>query len=192
MINKIALLVSSLFEIFLVLFLTWLFVVLSLPASFLTKGYWLGMVIILSGVPPFLVLVYEKQTGKISDWLVTKREQRRDFQIAWVLGALALLFFLWVQEVPQILLTVALNLFLVSLLVTVINFSWKISVHMIGTAVFVVTCILVFGVNWWWLVLLLPIVAWSRLHLRHHTLNQVLAGTLLGIVVTYFSFWLIR
>ncbi|MDX8052087.1 phosphatase PAP2 family protein [Lentzea sp. BCCO 10_0798] len=55
----------------------------------------------------------------------------------------------------------------------------------------VVTLAIVYGP--WWLLLALPaaFVAWSRVELGDHTTAQVLAGSVMGVVVGGGSFWLL-
>lgn len=73
---------------------------------------------------------------------------------------------------------------LVGACVALITKYWKISLHMVGVGAFVTAILLVAGLEYWFLVLLVPIVAWSRLHLGRHTIWQLLGGLLLGFSVT--------
>ena len=66
---------------------------------------------------------------------------------------------------------------------------WKISLHVAGNAGAVTVLVVLFG----WLALLLgPLVAlvgWARWRVRAHTLAQVVAATLISVVVTLAIFW---
>lgn len=59
---------------------------------------------------------------------------------------------------------------------------------MVATTLFVMVLLLAYSANFSWFLLLLPIVAWARLKLGHHTLTQVTLATLVTISVTYFVF----
>lgn len=75
-----------------------------------------------------------------------------------------------------------------------INIWWKISVHSAGAGGIIgalVAYSFLFNFNpIWWLslcILIAGLVGSSRMLLRQHTLWQVLAGTLLGIILAYFG-----
>ncbi|MGJ5847196.1 MULTISPECIES: hypothetical protein [Streptomyces] len=86
---------------------------------------------------------------------------------------------------------------IVSMLVTlailaVITFVWKISVHQAVSAGACAMLVQTYGA---WMTLgflLVVIVGWSRVELRDHTRNQVIAGTILGTVVAAAVFQLAR
>lgn len=65
-----------------------------------------------------------------------------------------------------------------------INFKWKISAHAAGAAGPTTGFALIFG--WWTLIITGPCVIaiiWSRFYLKKHTMDQLLAGTALAILV---------
>lgn len=86
---------------------------------------------------------------------------------------------------------------IVSMLVTlailaVITFVWKISVHQAVSAGACAMLVQTYGA---WMALgffLVVIVGWSRVELRDHTRNQVIAGTILGTIVAAAVFQLAR
>ncbi|CAL9586033.1 hypothetical protein SUDANB106_05143 [Streptomyces sp. enrichment culture] len=86
---------------------------------------------------------------------------------------------------------------IVSMLVTLailtgITVAWKISVHQAVSAGACAMLIQTYGV--WMAVgfLLVVVVGWSRVELRDHTRNQVIAGTILGTIVAATVFHLAR
>ena len=70
--------------------------------------------------------------------------------------------------------------FVQTLLLFAITLVWQISIHTATTAGLVTFAILALGGGASILTLLVPIVAWARLHLRRHTLAQTVAGGVLG------------
>ncbi|MFW5786019.1 MAG: phosphatidic acid phosphatase [bacterium] len=71
-----------------------------------------------------------------------------------------------------------------TLVVAVITLWWKISIHAVGTAGPLVAVAAAFGP---WVLpafLLLPIISAARVSLQRHTVGQVVAGSLLGVVLT--------
>lgn len=71
-----------------------------------------------------------------------------------------------------------------SLIVYFINKHWKISVHSMGVAGPTTALIFAFGPAGSILGLILPLVMWSRVYLKRHTITQVIAGAVLGFLLT--------
>jgi membrane-associated phospholipid phosphatase len=96
-------------------------------------------------------------------------------------GAAAGWLYFLIVAAPQLLLLVASANLLISLIVAIVTLEWKISVHSatnaaVATLVLAVTGSPVFFLS-------IPLIIWSRVRLRRHTLRQTIAGTLLGSMV---------
>ena len=89
---------------------------------------------------------------------------------------------------PQPLHAVFVVILVIGLVVAGISSYWKISLHMLGTSVFVTTILLYNTRHWWPVILLVPLIAWARLRLHRHTPLQLLAGFILGASVTWLVF----
>lgn len=186
--KKLAQVISIIFEPFTVSLIVLVLVTLQLPLPLEAKLKWFVVAVALGGLSPTLVYLYERKTGKIKDWFITNRVERRDVQLAWFVGSglffLIALFF----DAPRLLLALSLTLVWLSLLITIISIYWKVSVHMVGVTLFVMVMLLAYSANALWLLVLLPLVAWARVRLGHHTLSQVTVATIMTIIVTYFVF----
>lgn len=71
-----------------------------------------------------------------------------------------------------------------TLIVYFINKYWKISIHSMGVAGPTTALIFAFRPVGFILGLILPLVMWSRVYLKKHTMNQVIAGAILGFLST--------
>jgi membrane-associated phospholipid phosphatase len=71
-----------------------------------------------------------------------------------------------------------------------ITLRWKISLHSAAASNLAVIGWLTVGLNGLALALIIPVVAWARVHLRRHTLAQTVGGALLGVVVVMTAIWL--
>ena len=188
--NYFAKYISYIFEPFSISFLTLLLVVNSSDLGITGKILWLASGIVIMGLPPTLVYLYEKKIGKIKDWFMTNRAERRDVQIAWFFGAAIFSFLTWYLDASRLLLALGLTFLALSLLITLINFYWKISVHMVGVSLFAMVAILVYSSAFVWLLSLILLVGWARIKLQAHTFLQVSIGCILTISVVYFVFGL--
>lgn len=74
--------------------------------------------------------------------------------------------------------------FSITIVVLLISLHWKISLHSMGIAGPSVFLIYVFGILGLIFSLTIPLVMWSRVYLRKHTVPQVIMGALLGILLT--------
>lgn len=176
--------VSLIFEPFLVGFLAIVAVIFTSGESFSSSIFWLVLSVVVAGLPPLLVLIYEKRKGMISDWFIVKREERRDVQLAWSGGSLLLTAGVYLLAGPRVLLAVSLDLFILALLFTLINLRLKISIHA-SVVTLLVLCLLLFGsLEFYPAILLIPLVAYSRWYLHKHTLTQLTTAVLLTLVVT--------
>lgn len=100
--------------------------------------------------------------------------------ISYLLGVITL----FTINAPSIITVLMFCYFTNTLLVLIISSFWKISIHTVGVAGPAVFLIYVFGYPGLIFLPLIPIVMWSRLFLKRHTFNQVIAGAILGFVST--------
>jgi membrane-associated phospholipid phosphatase len=89
---------------------------------------------------------------------------------------------LLLTRAPPLIAAVMFGYGAVTLVISLINLRWKISIHTMSVTV--PTTVLVFVFGPWGLLcgLLLPPVIWSRVYLKKHTIAQAIAGALVGFV----------
>ncbi|MFC1711544.1 hypothetical protein ACFLZ1_03060 [Patescibacteria group bacterium] len=124
------------------------------------------------------------KSGKISDWDITKRQERYlfySFSFLSMLLFIVLIFFFQGKELGLFYLKILLPLFIYYLF----TFIYKVSGHMFINS-FLLVVLLMFFQNILFLVFgafILILVGWSRIVLKKHTIFQVIIGTLLPFVV---------
>ncbi len=123
----------------------------------------------------------------ISNWDITKREQRPAFFL-FLLSVVSLVLILarllGFRQVINIMLYPAITF----TFATVITFSWKISQHTLFATTAVLIALYLFPTFWLLPILLLPIaVAWSRIKLGRHTTSQAIGGIVLA--ASMFILW---
>lgn len=133
---------------------------------------------------PFLHLIRQVRRGAITDHHVQRREQRpRILLLALGSTVIGLLLLGTLGAPPELiaLLTAGATALGVALLITL---RWKVSVHVGVIAGLVVVYALLFGPRALVLAPLVPLVAWARVELGAHTPAQVIAGGLIGALVS--------
>jgi membrane-associated phospholipid phosphatase len=143
---------------------------------------WTGGYILLTVLFPLFYLIWLKRRGLITDLDVQVREQRvRPMIFTLACGGIAWLALL-LGKAPAPMAFLAGLLWLQMFIIYIVTLYWKISVHC-ATAAGVATILwMLQGVS---LPLLLgvPLIAWSRVRLRRHTLAQTIAGSVLGVTL---------
>ncbi|GAA0463445.1 hypothetical protein [Streptomyces olivaceiscleroticus] len=145
---------------------------------------WGAVVGVFCGGVPHAVLHFGVHRKWWSDRHVRAREQRPIPLLVTTASVTAgALTACLVPEVPHELTAATAVMLCGAICVLAISTVWKISIHTSVTACAMALTVPAFGPQWLWTSLVVPLVAWSRVRLRDHTLSQVLGGTLLGLAV---------
>jgi ABC-type multidrug transport system fused ATPase/permease subunit len=148
------------------------------------------MLLIVTGIPLAYLLIGRKR-GWVSDMELSHREERPRFILVSLSSDVLALAALWLGNGPQLLRLIVLTYFCLAIVMFSISSFWKISMHMAGVGGFSTALVFVFGTPALWAFLSLLLVAWARLHRRKHTIPQLIAGALAGVLVTALVFgWL--
>ena len=142
-------------------------------------GFWVSLA-------PILVVVYMLKTGRISDLHMSSTRERHIPYLASVAGAAIALALIVGFSGPELLRCLALFSFIVLAALAIITRFWLISIHATSIVSAALISGMVFGL--WAAILLIPliiIVCYVRIYLRRHTLLQVAAGALLGIITVW-------
>jgi hypothetical protein len=121
-------------------------------------------------VLPFVLFVIAVKSKYVSNWDISIREERP--KILWPLVIIELtgvLIFQLFSFLPIVAILVGF---------VVITHFWKISGHAMCAALASGILVKIFGVSWWPVLLIVPLVCWARVYRRDHTLWQVIAGSL--------------
>jgi len=140
---------------------------------------YLGVTILL----PCLYIIWLVQRGVVSDFHLPRREER----LRPLLFSLGMAVVVWgvfhgVATPVGLKMLASVNM-LQALLFLLITLRWKISLHCAAAAILAELLLVYFGAAAAPFALSVPLIAWSRLYLRRHTLAQTVAGAGLGIVI---------
>ena len=135
-------------------------------------------------VGPLLYIIIGVRLGKLSDIDVSHRTQRAGPFIFGIVSVMIGWLVLTLTNGPRNLQTVMIITVCSGIIMMVITFWWKISMHAssLGGAATMLTVL--YGAVMLPLFILLVLVSWSRVALRRHTVTQVIAGSLAGIVLS--------
>ena len=136
---------------------------------------------------PLGFILWLLQRGQVSDYNLTRREER--FLPMLVSIATALFGWLYLNQVhaPALLLALAVTNLAQSVVYFFITLRWKVSIHSAVAAGLAVLGCAIAGETVWLLVLSVPLIAWSRVLLRRHTLAQTVVGAAIGSLFLAFA-----
>ena len=141
-----------------------------------------------AGILPVLLvfkwLKGKKNHGQRIDIDIPERKDRNYPLIMVIISYLIGVIVLYVMNAPLITIILMFCYFSNTLIVFFINLYWKISIHAMGVAGPTTVLIYVFGPVGAIFALIIPVVMWSRVYLKRHTVFQVIMGTLLGFIAT--------
>ena len=176
---RIANLISNTLNPFLAGMITILIICLESTSSIPDALRWALIATGLSMLPIFLVVIYLVIKGRVDSVFANSRRQRTT--IYWASLGLAAIdcVVLWLLGAPYSLVISFLVALIAGTIFMIINFWWKISLHTASITTLVVVLVILFGYFALISTLVIPIVMWSRVALRHHTLLQTLVAALL-------------
>lgn len=126
----------------------------------------------------------------VSHFLVRRRVKEENKKYFISSAVVAALFFILAHliGVSKELFFTAMTLLVIAIFTYGIRPNWKISAHMIAF-ISMATVVSFFNIYLASLFILTPFIGWCRLKLKRHTLQQVIAGTILGFLVPFIIFF---
>ena len=139
-----------------------------------------------------LFVYYGVRKGFFSDLDVSKREERTRLFIFAAIVAVLFLFVVLVTGGPKILLLGIGSLLLGIVLADLVNAKIKASIHLAVFSSFAVIMGILYGGIFWILILIAPIVAWSRIKLKRHKMLETIVGGAIGVAIVIVLYLIVR
>ncbi len=192
--KRIAYLTSNIFSPFLIGLVVILLVSFEVTVSIFDAIRWSLILTALNILPIFLYAVYLVRHNRLDGVFASSRKQRTKIYALTVILASMSCVILLTLEAPLMLLALSVAGFSAGIIFMCINLWWKISLHTAFTTAGVTLLFILYGFVSTASIVLIPLVAWSRIELEHHSLAQIVAGALFGtsiLVVVFYLFGLI-
>lgn len=157
--------------------------------------WWAGLgwafftVVIAVGIP-FAFLKWELRRGGISDWHISRREERLRPSLMLMSFAAAVfpLGALWAFEGPKTLQAMFVSGLVLVVATLAVTAFWKVSQHVMGITSMATIVTILLGPIAAPLFLIVPLVAWARVRVGAHTIAQTVVGGLLGLGAAWGAF----
>ena len=192
--KRIASLTSNVFSPLLIGLALILLVSLEATVSVSDAIKWSLILTALSILPVFLFAVYLVRRNRLDSVYVNVRKQRTKIYALVVILAGVSCIILLSLKAPLILLALLVAGFSAAVIFMCVNLWWKISLHTAFITAAVIVLFILYGFIATASIVLIPLVAWARIELEHHSLAQVVTGALLAtsvLVVVFYLFGLI-
>ena len=188
--ERIASLTSNILNPFLVSLVFILLLSFKSTSSALDAVKWSLISVAASILPVFGVIVYLVRSQKLESTFSNVRKQRTKIYLLAAVCAGVGYVILYYLEAPKELMATFAAGFSAVVVFMCVNFLWKISLHTALITASVTVLIILYGSIATVTVALVPLIAWSRIELKHHSLAQVAAGALLATVIVVVVFYL--
>ena len=187
--KRIANLTSNILNPFVVSLVVILLLSFASTPSTLDALKWALISTVLSVLPVFLVIVYLVRNGRLDAVFANVRGQRTKIYLLAGLCAAVGYIILFYFRAPSILLVVFTAGLSAIVIFMFINLWWKISLHTAFIAGSTAALVMSYG----WIaaatVVLVPLMAWARVELGHHSLAQAATGALIAVLIVVVAFY---
>jgi hypothetical protein len=124
------------------------------------------------------------ELGIFSNFDVSKREQRPLLFSFSAFAAFCYLISVVVLGGPKVLFLVFFAIMFGLIIFIIVNKWIKASIHLASATAAILFMGIAYQGYLYLLCILIPILAWSRIRMKEHTLGETIVGTVLGVVVT--------
>ncbi len=144
---------------------------------------WLTLLLPLMIIPPLAYLIWLVRQGTIEDIYMPDRRSRirpLTVMMLWLFICWGLIRY-W--QAPSIVEAFTITTIVLVAILSVVTLFWKISFHGATISAAALATVMVAGSVAWPVMLLVPLVGWSRVRLERHTPRQVIYGSLVGALI---------
>jgi len=151
---------------------------------------WSLISVAVSLLPVLFVVIYLVRNQKLEGlFIITRRQRTKIYLLAGVCAGIDCII-LANLGAPKELMAAFIAGFSAVIVFTGINLLWKISIHTAFVTASVTALIILYGAIAAIAVVLVPLMAWSRIELKRHSPAQVAAGALLAALIVVVVFYL--
>lgn len=139
-----------------------------------------------------MFVLYGVKRGMFSNFDVSIKEQRKPIFIFAAVVSVLYMILIFLLNGPPILMATLGALLLGVLVDSFVNKKIKASVHLTAFSSFAAVLGILYGGIFWLLLLLIPLVAWSRIKLKRHTLSETIVGTIIGFFIVIVLYYVVN
>jgi hypothetical protein len=150
---------------------------------------WAMLGIGISVLPVFIAIMLFLRHGKLQNFFIDIREQRTKVYLFGCFCAAIASIVLPLMNAPPALVALFVTGLSTTVLFTLINLWWKISLHTALVAASATLLVMLYGWTGAASMALVPLTAWARVELDRHSLKQVVCGAVLACGLMFAVFY---
>jgi putative transposase len=183
--------ISVLFHPLVLTFITPFLLIVFFPKESSYSILWILYPLIFVGIVCIFTL-YGVKTKLFSNFDITERSERKALYLFVTIVSFIYLFILFFLNGPKALMVLGVGILIGSIIFEFINIKLKASVHVGIVSAFLCSIALLYGGVFFIFPLFIPVVAWSRIHMKKHTLQETVIGGFVGTVLTVIIYLVIQ
>lgn len=145
--------------------------------------FWSGYTVIFLGIIVAFI-AYMVHRGVFNNMDVSRRDQRPLLYKVCAVLSIIYVWGLYQLQAPTLLFAISFGMILGIVLGSIINTRLKVSIHVATTTALLFSYSVMSRGYYFFILLLIPLVAWARVRLRRHTLQETVVGGLVGILLS--------
>ena len=138
-----------------------------------------------------LFILYGVVKGYYSNFDISKREQRGSIFAFAIALTIIYMMVIVIFKGPNSILLSLLGFLLGIAVISAVNTKVKASIHLAVFSSVSVALGILYGGVFWALLILAPLVAWSRIRLKKHILSETIIGAVLGTLLVLFLYYVV-
>jgi membrane-associated phospholipid phosphatase len=150
---------------------------------------WAFLCLIFAMLIPSLYIHMLFRNKLINDLHIPDKEDRIKPLIIAIISNITGFSILYILKAPLFLKAMSLITIILIVILGIITYFWKVSMHAAWITFMVVTFNVLFGKLMLFLLPLIPVVGWARVRIKRHTVNQVVSGSIISLVTSFIVYY---
>ncbi|HEY4662845.1 MAG TPA: hypothetical protein VIH07_04120 [Candidatus Humimicrobiaceae bacterium] len=186
--NKFAKIISYIFDGSFISIPILLLICLIVVDNKLEAVGWAFLCLLFGVAIPYLYIGFLYKKKEIDSMHIPKKENRIKPLLLTCASYIVCFIILYVLDGPVFLKSIFAVSVVSTVILTIITYFWKISLHTSWITFIVITFNILFG-RWMLLMIpLIPVIGWARVRVKEHTVNQVIFGIGISTITTFFIY----
>jgi membrane-associated phospholipid phosphatase len=187
--NKFAKILSYIFDGTLISIPVLIIICLATVDNTIKALGWAFLSLIFGMLIPSLYIHILFRNKVINDLHIPDKEDRIKPLIITVISNIAGFSILYILKAPLFLKAMSLITIILTVILGIITYFWKVSMHAAWITFIVVTFNVLFGRLMLFLLPLIPVVGWARVRIKRHTVSQVVSGFIISLITSFLVYY---
>ncbi|MDP3012459.1 MAG: hypothetical protein HQ569_02895 [Actinobacteria bacterium] len=149
---------------------------------------WAVLCLTFAMIIPYLYIRILIRKKVLDDLHISNKEDRIKPIIITIISNTVGFSILYILKAPLFLKAMFLIVIISTIIFGIITYFWKVSAHTAWITFMVITFNILFGKWMLFLLPLIPMVGWARVKIKRHTVKQVISGSIISFITTFFVY----